>query len=135
MTIEQARGVGWAPIAEVERSIEAILAARAESYRQAFGVAPEVRVVFHAGPIVAGECGDAKLSIVYLGDTLNTAARLEETAKALGHDCLISDSLLARLDLPRSLRADPLGPIRLRGRTQPIVLHALRPATAEAAAE
>ena len=51
-------------------------------YRRTFGTAPEIRVVLHAGPIVAGECGDAKLSIVYLGDTLNTAARLEETAKA-----------------------------------------------------
>ena len=26
---------------------------------------------------------DAKLAIVYLGDTLNTAARIEETAKAI----------------------------------------------------
>jgi adenylate cyclase len=109
-------------------AIDATLAARAEHYRQAFGVAPEIRVVLHAGPIVAGECGDAKLSIVYLGDTLNTAARIEEIAKTLVHDYLISDALLARLDLPPSLRADPLGPVRLRGRTQPIVLHALRPA-------
>jgi adenylate cyclase len=118
-------------------TIDATLTARAEYYRRAFGVTPEVRVVLHAGPIVAGECGDAKLSIVYLGDTLNTAARIEETAKTLGHDYLISDVLLARLDLPPSLRSDPLGPVRLRGRRQPIVLHALRPAATmvEAAAQ
>ena len=77
---------------------------------------PEVRIVLHAGPVVAGECGDAKLSIVYLGDTLNTAARIEETAKTLGHDVLISDDLLARLDLPPSLRADPLGATAARPR-------------------
>ena len=117
--------------------IEATLSARAEHYQGAFGVAPEVRIVLHAGPIVAGECGDTKLSIVYLGDTLNTAARIEEIAKALGHDCLISDALLTRLDLPPTLRADPLGPVSLRGRAQPVVLYALRPAAAmvEAAAE
>ena len=118
-------------------AIEATLAARADHYRRAFGVMPEIRIVLHAGPVVAGECGDAKLSIVYLGDTLNAAARIEETAKTLGHDVLISDDLLARLDLPPSLRADPLGPIALRGRAQPVVLHALRPAATmvEAAAE
>jgi adenylate cyclase len=118
-------------------AIDASLSARAEHYHGAFGVAPEVRIVLHAGPIVAGECGDTKLSIVYLGDTLNTAARIEETAKALGHDRLISDPLLARLDLPPTLRADPLGPVSLRGRAQPVVLHALRPAATmvEAAAE
>jgi adenylate cyclase len=118
-------------------AIEATLAARAGHYRRALGVAPEIRVVLHAGPIVAGECGDAKLSIVYLGDTLNTAARIEETAKTLGHDILISNDLLARLDVPPSMRVEPLGPIALRGRAQPILLHALRPAAPmiEAAAE
>jgi adenylate cyclase len=117
-------------------AIQDVLARRADDYRRAFGSVPAVRVALHAGPIVAGECGDAKLSIVYLGDTLNTAARIEETAKTLGHDCLISDALLARLDLPPALRAEPLGAVRLRGRTQPIVLHALRSAAAiEAAAE
>ncbi|HLT01082.1 MAG TPA: adenylate/guanylate cyclase domain-containing protein [Geminicoccaceae bacterium] len=118
-------------------AIERTLAARAGHYRAAFGVTPAVRIVLHAGPIVAGECGDAKLSIVYLGDTLNTAARMEEAAKSLGRDWLISDDLLARLDLPPSLSADPLGPIALRGRTQPIALHALRPAATmvQAAAE
>jgi adenylate cyclase len=75
--------------------------------------------------VVAGECGDAKLAIVYLGDTLNTAARIEETAKAIGRDCLISDTLLARLDLPPMLRVEPLGSFQLRGRQQPITLHAL----------
>jgi adenylate cyclase len=113
------------------------LARRADDYRRTFGSAPEVRVVLHAGPVVAGECGDAKLAIVYLGDTLNTAARVEETAKAMRRDCLISDTLLAQLNLPPSLAAEPLGSIQLRGREQPIILHALH-ATAmplEAAAE
>jgi adenylate cyclase len=109
-------------------AIQQTLASRADDYRRTFGSAPAVRIVLHAGPVVAGECGDAKLAIVYLGDTLNTAARIEETAKALGRDCLISDALLARVDLPSSLRVEPLGSIRLRGRQQPLTLHALHPA-------
>lgn len=109
------------------QAITAALARRELDYRRSFGVPPAVRAVLHAGPVVAGECGDAKLAIVYVGDTLNAAARIEEIAKARGRDCLISDALLARLDLPRSLSAEPLGPIRLRGRQQPITLHALHP--------
>jgi class 3 adenylate cyclase len=68
---------------------------------------------------------------------LNTAARIEETAKAIGRDCLISDALLARIDLPPTLSVEPLGSIRLRGRQQPITLHALHPTAVpvEAAAE
>jgi adenylate cyclase len=132
-----AEGVRDARCLRCLETIEAALSARAGHYRRGFGIVPEIRIVLHAGPVVAGECGDAKLSIVYLGDTLNAAARVEETAKTLGHDRLISDALLARLDLPPTLRAEPLGPVALRGRAQPIVLHALRPAatTVEAAAE
>jgi adenylate cyclase len=119
------RGTRDARCLRCYQAITSALAARELHYRRTFGAAAELRVVLHAGPVVAGECGDAKLSIVYLGDTLNTAARIEEVAKATGRDCLISDALLARLELPRSLHAEPLGPIRLRGRRQPITLHAL----------
>jgi adenylate cyclase len=108
-------------------AIQRTLAARADHYRQRYGLAPEVRAVLHAGPIVAGECGDAKLSIVYLGDTLNTAARLEETAKALDRACLASGDLLRRIRLPAAVAAEPLGPITLRGRQQPVDAYALEP--------
>ena len=122
-------GVDGARCVRCVLAIQDALARRADDYRRTFGTAPAVRVVLHAGPVVAGECGDAKLAIVYLGDTLNTAARIEETAKAIGRDCLISDPLLARLDLPPTLRVEPLGSFQLRGRQQPITLHALhRPA-------
>ncbi len=108
-------------------AIQRTLAARADHYRQRYGVAPEVRAVLHAGPIVAGECGDAKLSIVYLGDTLNTAARLEQTAKALDRACLASGDLLRRIQLPAAVAAEPLGPITLRGRQQPVDTYAIEP--------
>jgi adenylate cyclase len=109
-------------------AIRDTLARRAEHYRQRYGLAPEIRAVLHAGPVVAGECGDAKLSIVYLGDTLNTAARLEETAKALDRACLVSGDLLRKMPLPTTLAAEPLGPIALRGRQRPIDTYALEPA-------
>jgi adenylate cyclase len=119
------QGVDGARCLHCYLAIQDTLIRRAGSYRQRFGTAPEVRVVLHAGPIVAGECGDAKLSIVYLGDTLNTAARLEQTAKALDRPCLISGDLLRQLELPAALAAEPLGPIALRGRQQPVETYAL----------
>jgi adenylate cyclase len=125
-----ARGVDAGRCLQCYLAIQDTLARRASHYRQRYGMAPEIRAVLHAGPIVAGECGDAKLSIVYLGDTLNTAARLEETAKALDRACLISGDLLRRLELPAGLVAEPLGPIALRGRQQPVDTYALEPAAA-----
>ena len=129
-------GVDDARCVHCAMAIQDTLARRADDYRRTFDSAPGVRVVLHAGPVVAGECGGAKLAIVYLGDTLNTAARIEETAKAVGRDCLISDALLAQIDLPPSLGVEPLGSIQLRGRQQPITLHAIHPTIpVEASAE
>jgi class 3 adenylate cyclase len=127
-----AQGVDGARCLRCYLAIRDTLFRRAGHYRQRYGLAPEVRAVLHAGPIVAGECGDAKLSIVYLGDTLNTAARLEQTAKALDRACLISGDLLRQVELPAALAAEPLGPIALRGRQQPVETFALESASAVA---
>jgi adenylate cyclase len=134
-----AHGVEDARCLSCLEAIEVALARRSGHYRSNFGATPEVRVALHAGPVVVGECGDAKLSIVYLGDTMNTIARIEQVAKTLDRDWLISAELLSHLDLPPGLAAEPLGPVLLRGRHRPIELHALRragiPTAATAARE
>jgi adenylate cyclase len=120
------RGIEDARCLRCFEAIQATLARRSEHYLSRFGVRPEIRVALHAGPVVVGECGDAKLSIVYLGDTMNTIARIEQVAKTLSRDWLISADLLSHLDLPPGLAAEALGPVALRGRHRPIELHALR---------
>ena len=65
-------------------------------YRERFGAVPEFRAPLHCGEIVAGEIGDMRREIAYVGDTLNVAARLLEAAKTLGHDVLVSTDLLEK---------------------------------------
>jgi adenylate cyclase len=120
-----AEGIADARCLRCHLAIGAVLEAKASAYRREFGVVPSVRVALHAGPVVAGECGDTKLSIVYLGDTLNAAARIEQTAKDLDRDCLVSEPLMQRLRVPPSLQVERLGPVGLRGRRQPMDLFAL----------
>ena len=101
------------------------IAAAAPSYQRRFGVAPRFRAALHAGPVVAGEMGDAKREIVFLGDTINTTARIEQACRDLDAWALISGPLLERLALPGGIKAKALGPIALRGKSEPIALHAL----------
>ena len=49
-----------------------------------FGAVPTFRASLHYGEIVAGEIGDVRREIAYVGDTLNVAARLLDAAKELG---------------------------------------------------
>lgn len=89
---------------------------RAEHYRRRFGRVPRFRAGLHGGPVVAGECGDDKRQIVYLGDTVNTAARLEGFAKSHEAELAISEDLLSVTSLPAGIRAELLGQEPLRGR-------------------
>jgi len=101
------------------------IARRAGRYQRKFGIVPKFRAALHAGPVVTGEMGLARREIVFLGDTVNTAARIEEACRDLDVDMLISSALLERLRLPAGVAARPVGPVALRGKAEPLALHAL----------
>ena len=96
------------------------IAANGGHYKKRFGVVPKFRAALHCGEIVAGEIGDVRREIAYVGDTLNVAARLLDAAKELGHDILVSEDLLARTTLPEGLKAEKLPTLTMRGRTAPL---------------
>lgn len=91
------------------------------------------RAAAHAGPVSVGEVGDVKQKIVYLGDTVNTAARLEQIARECDARILVTQPVLARWPLPPMLTATPIGPVPLRGKSVAIEafrLDVIQPANA-----
>lgn len=89
-------------------------AARAE-YAADFGVEPSFWAGLHLGPVVTGEIGTIKHEIAFLGDTLNTAARIEQACKELQHQFLASAEVISALDLPSEITSRSIGGIHLRG--------------------
>jgi adenylate cyclase len=87
-----------------------------------FGVAPAGRAALHCGPVAVGAVGDAKREIAFLGDTLNTAAKMEKAAGERGLSSVASRDLLDRLRLPPGFVARPLGPVELGGGGRPVEL-------------
>lgn len=108
-----------------QQGIEAAFAARdalrrrAGWYREKFGEIPGLRAVLHRGTVVAGECGDSKRQIVFRGEALNTLARLEGLAKAMGKDVISSD-LSHGLEPPHGVRCTDLGKHELKGLPAPV---------------
>ncbi|MBM3521599.1 MAG: adenylate/guanylate cyclase domain-containing protein [Alphaproteobacteria bacterium] len=107
-------------------AVGARLAALQPECRRRYDVAVEGRAALHAGPVAVGEIGELKREITMLGDTLNTAAKMEKIAGELGRRAVISGELLARLRLPATIRSEPLGDVTVPGRSQPLALHALQ---------
>jgi adenylate cyclase len=117
------------PLGDVKRNGRAVLAAFAivdglakatAKYRRLFGVTPRFRVALHGGPVIAGECGDSKRQITYLGDVLNVAARLEQLAKTIDADFVASADMLQRLALPPDVHVLDRGEHALKGVSKPL---------------
>jgi adenylate cyclase len=103
-------------------------------YLRDFGTPVHCRAGLHCGPVVTGEMGSVKKEIVFLGDTVNTTARIQEFCRQTGDRVLASAALVNRLELPFGITKRPLGDLRLRGKESDVVLYALQRARANNAA-
>jgi adenylate cyclase len=125
LTWSDARALGAGDCLACPFTLRDFIAANAARYRKRFGVVPEFRAALHYGEIVAGEIGDVRREIAYVGDTLNVAARLLEAARTTGRDVIVSVDMLARATLPPSARAEMLPVLAVRGRARPLEVAAL----------
>jgi class 3 adenylate cyclase len=125
ITWPMATGVRRANCVRCFFAIRARLSRQALRYEREFDVVPRFRGGLHGGTVTAGELGDIRQQIVFVGDILNTAARLEEYAKRNGLDLVISGTLLERLALPPELSATRCGELSLRGKQAPVMAYGL----------
>lgn len=118
----------------IERALEHV----ASEFERDFGAVPRLRAALHAGPVITGEVGGSRRSIVYHGDVMNTAARIEQATRDLQRRFLASEEAVTRLEGLGGFELEDLGRRELRGRATPVRLYAIttRPGAAvEAAVE
>jgi adenylate cyclase len=105
--------------------VQDAIAARQAQYLERFGAVPTFRAALHCGQIVAGEIGDLRREVAYVGDTLNVTARLLDAAKTIGRDVLVSAELLQRAKVPQDLKTEALPMLDVRGRAAPLAIAAV----------
>jgi adenylate cyclase len=121
-----------AATAAVECAIGCITLVRrsAARFEADFGIAPGFRAAVHLGPVIAAEIGTVKREIAFVGDTMNTLARIEQAGREAKQTIVLSQDVLAAAALPPGVRCQPLGDFALRGKQERITLHALELAPA-----
>ena len=103
-------------------AIKKVISKRSEEYREKFGVSPQFKAGFHFGKVTTGEIGIIKKEIIFTGDVLNTAARIQALCNYHSVDILVSGNLLKILSLPEGFRVTTFGENELRGRDEKIEL-------------
>ena len=103
------------------------LSARDDYYREKYGVSPEFKAGVNIGSATVLEVGEIKREISYLGDVLNTAARIQGQCNDYGEELLMSELLKDRInDLPANLDLAEIGEVELRGREEAVKIFAVR---------
>lgn len=94
----------------------------AERYVERFALAPKLRISIHCGQVAAGEIGDWKKEIALLGDTMNTAARIEGAARDFGARTVLSHSVANRLSQEAMATLSPLPAYAAKGKGEDLAL-------------
>jgi adenylate cyclase len=92
----------------------------AAQFEREFGAVPQIRGSLHFGPVIVGEIGDVKRAIVFNGDVMNTAARLEELSRKVDGGFLASRAATARFASAPPFPLQDLGTLSIRGRVDGI---------------
>ena len=94
-------------------------------YMNKYGIYPEFRAGIHGGQVIVTWVGEMKKEIVYIGDVLNTTARIQEDCKRLGKDFLISGDLLNSTNGLGNINASFIEETILRGKEKRVKLYSL----------
>ena len=92
-----------------------------------FGLVPEFKAGYHIGEVTTGEIGNIKKEIIYTGDILNTAARIQAECNTYNAKVLVSGNLLERLSPVSHSEFTEVGTPLLRGKQEAIRLFKWEP--------
>ena len=96
-----------------------------DAYMKSYGLVPEFKAGLHCGKVIIGEVGDSKKDIVFHGDVMNTASRIQTQCNAFNVSLLISSELLSRLRTDHAFKIERIGKIKLKGKQREVELYSV----------
>ena len=128
LTWKQAEGLEDHNCLRAFFKFEERLQQKATVYQEKYGTVPVFKAGMNLGKVTVAEVGVVKREIAFHGDTINTAARIQEKCNELDQRLLISEFLQEKLNGTSEFIRERIGTMRLRGRQKTIDLYAVEKA-------
>ena len=94
-------------------------------YMERYNLVPGFKAGLHYGKVSTGVIGTLKREIIYTGDVLNTASRIEGQCNSYNVNILLSKDLIDKLPDLKLFSSKKLGEINLRGKSSTMTLYTL----------
>lgn len=101
------------------------LKSRESYYLNKYGVCPDFKAGINIGEVTVAEVGDIKRDLAFLGDTMNTAARIEGQCNVYQKELLISETLHNQLPECELLKRTFVDTLELEGKQQSIGVYSV----------
>ena len=95
---------------------------KSSQYVKKYGHIPGFRAAVHGGTVVTGKMGQVKKEIAYIGDVLNTTARMLDICRELKCGLLASSDALEIISPSDAYQISPIRSMTLRGKESPVGL-------------
>jgi adenylate cyclase len=102
-----------------------VLNNKKQEYMKTYGFVPYFRAGLHGGKVVVSWVGGRRKEIVYIGDVLNTTARIQGECKRLNKNFLVSGNLLDRVEDLGRIKATFIEETVPRGKATKVKLYSL----------
>ncbi len=129
LTWKEAEGFRNLNCIEVFFTFSEILERRRSYFEKTYGFLPEFKVGLNAGEITVAEVGIIKRDIAYHGDTINTAARVQDLCNKYEKRFLATDRILSNVGELNGYKAELIGDLTLRGKSRTVKVCSIEPAT------
>jgi adenylate cyclase len=96
-----------------------------DKYVKKFGLIPGFKAGVHYGEVVIGEVGDSRKEIVFHGDVMNTASRIQGQAKVFSKQLLISEDALKQMSLNGIYKSENMGSFKLKGKEKDTEIYSI----------
>lgn len=98
---------------------------RSSFYQEKYGLTPGFKAGIHLGEVIVTEIGDIKRDLAFLGDTMNTTARIQDLCNQYQQNLLISESLHLSLSESSQIKRESVDQLTLKGKHESIGIYAV----------